>query len=91
VVLDAAVLFEAGCEDACTHCVFVDAPAAVRKRRVTTRRGWTEREWQRREKAQFSLDRKRARCDYTIENGFSVPRLRQQIRQLFHRIRVDVD
>ena len=34
VVLDAAVLFEAGWDDLCTHLVFVSAPADERRRRV---------------------------------------------------------
>ncbi len=90
VVVDAAVMLEAGWDDLCTHLVFVSAPAACRYERVAGRRGWSHGEWKRREKSQISLDTKAARCDYTIDNHSSVSPLRQQIRRLFPRICVDV-
>jgi len=82
VVVDAA--------DLCTHLVFVSAPARERQKRASRRRGWTRETWRRREKSQISLDRKAAKCDYTIDNCLSVPHLREQIRQLFCRICPDV-
>jgi dephospho-CoA kinase len=90
VVVDAAVMLEAGWDDLCTHLVFVSAPAAARYERVARGRGWSRAEWKRREKSQISLDTKAARCDYTIDNHSSVSRLRQQIRRLFPRMCVDV-
>jgi dephospho-CoA kinase len=85
VVVDAAVLFEAGWDDLCTHRLFVAAPAPQRARRVAASRGWSRRTWQQREKRQISLDTKAARCDSTTDNSSSVSRLREQIRQLFHQ------
>ena len=86
VVLDAAVLFEAGWDDLCTHVVFVSAPDEQRLARVAAGRRWTRAEWEKREKSQISLDRKAARCDSTIVNRTSVSCLREQVRELFHRI-----
>jgi dephospho-CoA kinase len=90
VVVDAAVMLEAGWDDLCTHLVFVSAPQDQRFRRAARQRGWSRRDWQDREKSQISLDKKTAKCDYTIDNHSSVPRLREQVRRLFHRIRVAV-
>ena len=86
VVLDAAVLFEAGWDDLCSHVVFVSAPDEQRYARVSAGRGWTRAEWEKREKSQISLDKKAAKCDSTIDNRTSVSRLREQVRKLFHRI-----
>ena len=86
VALDAAVLFEAGWDDLCTHTVFVSAPASQRFARVAATRGWTRAEWKKREKTQISLDTKAARCDSILENRTSASYLREQVRELFHRI-----
>jgi dephospho-CoA kinase len=83
VVLDAAVLFEAGWDDLCSAVVFVQAPAAARLRRVAAAKGWTRPDWRRRENAQISLDKKRGKSDYIVVNGSSVPRLRDQVRRTF--------
>ena len=91
IVVDAAVLLEAGWDNLCTHLVFVAAPQRERLRRVSGQRRWSPRVWQQREKSQISLDKKAAKCDYTIDNCSSVSRLREQIRELFHRIRSDVN
>jgi len=87
VVLDAAVMFEAGWDDLCTHRIFVAAPAAERQRRVAESRRWSAEAWRLREKSQISLDIKAGRCQYTLDNRFSASFLREQIRLLFHRIR----
>ena len=41
IVLDAAVMLEAGWNDVCDRLVYVDAPREVRLRRVAEQRGWT--------------------------------------------------
>ena len=86
VVLDAPLLLEAGWDDMCTCLVFVEAPEEVRRRRVREARGWDEREWRMREKRQFSLDSKRSRCEYSLDNSSNVSHLRKQIRTLFDKI-----
>ncbi len=86
VVLDAAVMFEAGWDDLCTHRVFVSAPDAERQRRVTESRHWSADDWREREKSQISLDIKASRCEHTLNNRFGASYLREQILVLFHRI-----
>lgn len=85
VVVDAAVLFEAGWDAHCTHVVFVDAPEELRRRRVGAR-GWSAEELARRENQQIPLDSKRRRCYATLHNRSSEPHLREQVRQLLERI-----
>jgi len=68
VVLDAAVMLEAGWDGACDRLVFVDAPREVRAARVASR-GWTADDLDRRERSQMSLDEKRGRADAVLENA----------------------
>ena len=69
VVLDAAVLLEAGWGDFCDRIVYVDAPRDVRLARVLARSGWTEAEMARREAAQWPAVERMARADAVIVNG----------------------
>jgi dephospho-CoA kinase len=87
VVLDAAVLFEAGWDELCTARVFVSAPDEARRRRVAETRNWSGQRWAAIEKSQISLDTKASRCEYNIDNRFSASFLREQVRVIFHRIR----
>lgn len=85
IVLDAAVLFEAKWDDLCTHLVFVQAPGDSRAARVV-QRGWDRRTWASRENSQISLDKKAARCQYSIDNSSSEFYLREQVHQLFRQL-----
>ncbi len=69
VVLDAAVLLEAGWGDRCDRIVYVDAPEALRRERVLVRSGWSEAELARREAAQWPAEVRMARADAVIANG----------------------
>jgi len=86
VVLDAAVLLEAGWDDLCTDTVWIDAPAPNRQNRVRSSRGWDDQTLRQRESAQIPLDRKANRCSYRVRNDSSVSHLREQVRQLLHQI-----
>jgi dephospho-CoA kinase len=86
VVVDAAVLFEAGWDDLCTQIVFVDAPEDNRLHRVKTKRGWDAETLRRREARQIPLDKKAKRCHHSIRNHSSVSHLKEQVCRLFHHI-----
>ncbi len=86
VVLDAAVLFEAGWNDLCTSVVFVESDGELRSNRVLSERGWAKKVWADREKSQFSLDRKRLVCDYVIDNRSSISCLQTQVHEVFQKI-----
>lgn len=69
VVLDVALLLEAGWRDEVDRLIFVDAPDAVRLRRVLSRPGWTEKMWRLREGAQIPLTSKRLMSDDVFNNS----------------------
>lgn len=83
IVLDAAIMLEARWDRICTHLVFVDAPDEERFARVHASRGWDRAAWERREKSQISLDKKRGQCLYTVDNSSKASCLREQVRRLF--------
>ncbi len=91
VVLDAAVLFEAGWDDLCTDTVFIDSDEGDRAARVGADRGWDAETWRRRENSQISLDLKRAKCDHLLHNRSGESHLNHRVRELFHRIVRDAD
>lgn len=82
IVLDAAILFEAGWNELCTHVLFVSAPDELRMRR-SEGRGLSTEDWSKREKSQISLDRKAGRCYAVLDNSSSVSYLREQVRRMF--------
>lgn len=86
VVLDAAVLFEAGWDELCSAMVFVRAPLETRLDRVQRARGWDRTTLSEREKLQISLDSKARKCDYTVENSSSISHLHAEVRRLLARM-----
>ena len=86
VVLDAPLLFEAHLDRCCNVIIFIQSEPAVRSRRVRAERGWTEKQWSQREKAQILLDKKRDMSDYIVENNSSKTDLRCHIQRLFPRL-----
>jgi dephospho-CoA kinase len=82
VVLDAAILLEAGWDDLCDLIVFVDAPRDERMRRVHTQRGWSLEQFEAREQAQWPCDQKRRRADLIITNDAGVDSLRRNVQRV---------
>lgn len=82
VVLDAALLLEAGWDRWCDQIVFVDASDQQRRERAI-QRGWTAEQWAAREAAQMPLVEKRRRADRTIDNTGPPDRTRAQVTQIF--------
>ena len=86
VILDAAVLLEAGWHELCDSIVFVDAPYEQRLERVAESRGWNEREIALRESSQLSLDAKRAASNETIDNSATVGEAGARLERILERI-----
>jgi dephospho-CoA kinase len=86
VVLDAAVLLEAGWDTLCDRIVFVDAPRDQRLARVAAQRGWSEAVLTAREAAQWPLDQKRARADLVISNDAETEALEPPVRRLVNQL-----
>ena len=78
VLLDAAVLIEAGWRRLCDAVIFIDAPEGLRLKRVQQRSGWSLEELRRREASQLSLPEKRRQCDAVISNATDVRESGQQ-------------
>jgi dephospho-CoA kinase len=82
VVLDAAILLEAGWNRFCTRIVYVDAPPDLRLARLAQQRGWGDKEVQARTRAQLPLTDKAARADAAIDNAGKPEDLARQVAQL---------
>jgi dephospho-CoA kinase len=86
VLLDAAVLFEAGWNDLCHAIVFIEVPRIERLTRLRVGRGWDDREVERREASQVPLETKRNRSQFVIENAQSIDEAGRQLKELLTRI-----
>jgi dephospho-CoA kinase len=82
IVLDAAVLLEAGWDDLCDRIVFVDTPLIERSRRVVQSRGWSASALAARERAQWPHDQKRSYADWVIKNDGDLDLLREETDRL---------
>jgi dephospho-CoA kinase len=82
ILLDAAILLEAGWDDLCDRIVFVDAPRDERMRRVQEQRGWSREALEARERAQWPADEKRVRADVVINNDSQLESLRRAVEQI---------
>jgi dephospho-CoA kinase len=69
IVLDAAIMLEAGWDEVCDKLIWVDAPRPVRLARVQSQRGWTDQELANREAVQMPNEKKKERADAVIDNG----------------------
>ena len=79
VVLDAAVMLEAGWNDLCDTIVFVDTPFETRLKRVEENRSWSADELLRREASQISLNDKRAASEFVIDNSGNLENAVEQL------------
>ncbi len=86
VLLDAAVLFEAGWDELCDAVVFVEVPESQRLDRVMRSRGWTEDEFRKREASQLSLAIKKDRADEVVDNSVPVEVAGAQMRQIIQKL-----
>ena len=86
VVLDAAILFEAGWDDLCDRVAFVDAPAEVRLARLAGQRGWDAAALAARERAQLTPETKRERADFAVRNAAGPEELRAEVDALWARL-----
>ena len=86
IVLDAAILLEAGWHAMCAAIVFVETPRAVRLKRLAEQRGWTAEDLDVRERAQLPLEEKARRAHYHVENSGTPEDLERQLDALLQRL-----
>lgn len=84
IVLDAAVMLEAGWNEFCDRLVFIETPRVVRLARVARQRGWGQKEVEQREEAQLPLTEKAVRADHVLDNSASLEHLNRQVNDLLH-------
>jgi dephospho-CoA kinase len=82
IVLDAAIMLEAGWHKECDRLVFIEAPRTIRLARLKEKRGWSPAEVEDREKAQWPLSEKRAHADEILDNSGTLDHLAAQVDRL---------
>lgn len=82
IVLDAAVMLEAGWNRVCDHVVYVDAPRAIRVARLAARSGWSEADVAAREASQMPAEEKQRRADAVLMNDAGPEQLQTQVDRL---------
>jgi dephospho-CoA kinase len=86
IVLDAAVMLEAGWNNVCNWLVYVHAPRHLRLRRLAEQRGWGAKEVEAREAAQWPLTEKVTRADFAVDNAGSRSETARQVESLLRRL-----
>ena len=90
VVLDAAVMLEAGWDGVCDRILYVDAPRDQRLARLAARSGWSEADLTARESAQWPGEEKRRRADAVIINDAGPEELSVQLDRVLQEWGVPV-
>jgi len=88
IVLDAAIMLEAGWTGPCDALAFVDAPREIRLARLAQHRGLSAKDVEAREQAQMPVEEKKRRADYVIENVGTVVEVTLQVKRLLEGLRV---
>ena len=87
ILVDAAVMFEAGWNQLCDHVVFVDAPQALRLERVGTTRNWNQADYLARQSSQWPLEKKQDSADSSVNNSGSLEESGGRLLTLIHSLR----
>lgn len=82
VILDAAVMFKTGWHRQCNYLVFVDLPENLRRQRARER-GWSDAEFENRERIQTPVEVKRQLADFVIDNSGTFDQTYEQVRAVW--------
>ncbi len=88
VLIDAAILFEAGWDSLCDVTVFVESSPEIRSARLRSTRGWTDEMIAARERMQWSPDKKCAGTSYQVDNDSDLETLTHDIIEVWKAILV---
>lgn len=83
IVIDAALLEESDLALLCDFVIFVNTGRDHRVSRGKISRHWQEGELERRERYQMSLEDKRMKSDYVIDNNFTEENTYRQIKEFW--------
>jgi dephospho-CoA kinase len=89
VILEAALLLEAGWNEICDAIVYVDAPQQLRQQRALGR-GWTVTDFERREAVQWNPSEKRKLSDFVIDNTGTRKQIYDQVLDVWRVLSGDV-
>jgi dephospho-CoA kinase len=83
VVIDAALLEESDLSLLCDYIIFVNTGRDHRVNRSKISRHWQDGELEKRERFQMSLEDKRKKSDYIIDNNFTEENTYRQIKEFW--------
>ena len=86
VIIDVALLYEAQMEKMMDQVIVVWAPQQTCITRLVKNRGFTRQEALRRIRSQMSLQAKKQRADYVIDNSETPPRTRRLVTKLVQEL-----
>lgn len=86
VILDAALLLEAGLGDMCNVLVYVDAETDTRVERALAGRGLSGDDVRQREKFQIPLDKKKEKAHHVVDNNKSETLTFQQVSTIWDNL-----
>lgn len=86
LILDAALLLEGGWDATCDWLIFVDTPLEIRQQRVRENRNWSPEELARREATQWSIQRKKDRADFVVDNSGSIEQAAFEMKQALQSV-----
>jgi len=85
VILDAPVMFKAGWDAMCDSILFVDTPWELRWERAR-KRGWTQKQFKDRESSQYSIEEKRRRSSFVIDNSGTLDETYIQVARFWNSL-----
>jgi dephospho-CoA kinase len=85
IVVDAAIMLEAGWNTVCNWLVYIEVSPEVRRQRLAAQRGWSEKEVHAREAAQMPLPEKKHCADYVVDNSGTPEETVRQVEDLLSR------
>ncbi len=89
VVVEVPLLFETGFDKRCDRTVTVIAPGAAAVERLK-QKGFSAREIEERQKAQLSLEEKRAKSDWAVDNAGSFENTRNEVKKIWNEIQKEL-
>jgi len=86
LVLDIPLLAERDLDKTCDVLLYVDTAEEVCLKRISSTRGWTAEQVKERQSHQMSLEEKKERADYVIDNSQGIDSLKKQVQQIYQQI-----
>lgn len=87
ILIDAAVILEAGWQELCDYIVYIDCPFEQRLQRVTENRGWSAAELTKRENHQLPLSEKQTRATTVIPNNSDLETAGRQLSEFIDLVK----